>query len=283
MTNNLLFCGMINWIHKYKRLFLVIGGISILIPLFFITYIAITTEEDSTTISFNANSILVYTVITYYILIIVLIITYITYWIFKNVRQLINLKNEKAKTELKHLKSQVNPHFFFNILNNLYGLVDTDSVKAKQLILKLSDMMRYSIYDGQNDEVTLQEEIDFISNYIELHKMRYHKSINVSFNKEVENNMLKVMPLLFVILVENAFKHGIEALRNDAFLNIKLKADNKNVRFEIENNFDEVQHTENGIGLNNLKRRLELVYPKRHSFSTELVNKTFKATLEIQL
>jgi sensor histidine kinase YesM len=95
---------------------------------------------------------------------IVIFIT-ISYWLFKQIKSIIRLKNEKAQTELLHLKSQVNPHFFFNMLNNLYGLVDKDSKKAKELILKLSDMMRYSIYDGQKETVLLSEEITYLQNY----------------------------------------------------------------------------------------------------------------------
>ena len=95
-------------------------------------------------------------------------------WLFVNIRFIIRLKNEKAKTELMHLQSQVNPHFFFNMLNNLYGLVDKDGAQAKQLILKLSDMMRYSIYEGQKEYVTLAQEIEFIKNFVALHQMRYH-------------------------------------------------------------------------------------------------------------
>ena len=97
----------------------------------------------------------------------------ITRWIFKQTKSILALKNENAKTELLHLKSQVNPHFFFNMLNNLYGLVGTDAKKAQDLILKLSDMMRYSIYEGEKEFVTLEEEVEYLKNYIELHKMRY--------------------------------------------------------------------------------------------------------------
>lgn len=281
--NNLLFCGMINWIYRNKKKLLFIGGVSLLIPLFYITYIAISTKEASTTIQINVNPILGYTLMAYYILLICLLMTYAVYWFFKQVKAIINLKNEKAKTELAHLKSQVNPHFFFNMLNNLYGLVDTDTEKAKQLILKLSDIMRYSIYEGQNDKVKLQEEIDFITNYIALHRMRYHKNIEVSFEVHVADNHIRVMPLLFIILVENAFKHGVEVLREGAFVHIVLNAQKNKVFFEIENNFDEAYKTEVGIGLKNFKRRLELVYPKAHRFLTERKNNHFKATLEIQL
>lgn len=274
---------MIKWVYKNKKLLLFIGGISVLIPLFYITYIVLTSEGYATTVSIDVDTTLGYIIFTYYIILIASGIIYIVYWILKQIKLIINLKNEKAKTELKHLQTQVNPHFFFNMLNNLYGLVGRDSTKAKQLILKLSDMMRYSIYEGQNDHVTLQEEIDFITNYIELHKMRYHKNIDVSFNKNVDGDTLKIVPLLFIILVENAFKHGVEVLRKEAFVYIKLKADREQVYFEVENNFDKTHATEKGIGLNNLKRRLELTYPKKHLFSTQIQNNTFKVRLEIQL
>lgn len=214
---------------------------------------------------------------------IILFIT-ISHWLFKQIRSIIRLKNEKAKTELLHLKSQVNPHFFFNMLNNLYGLVDKDSKKAQELILKLSDMMRYSIYEGDKETVLLSEEIAYLENYIELHKMRYHKTIDVKFNIEMKDNDYEIMPLLFIILLENAFKHGVENLRENAFVCINLVAYNNEVDFEIENNFDvsEDKHEE-GIGLNNLKRRLELVYPKNHTLTISKMDNTYSAKLNIKL
>ncbi|WP_241461408.1 sensor histidine kinase [Aquimarina macrocephali] len=203
-----------------------------------------------------------------------------TRWIFKQIKSILTLKNEKAKTELLHLKSQVNPHFFFNMLNNLYGWVDKDSKKAKELILKLSDMMRYSIYDGQKDVVTLEEEVAYLKNYIELHKMRYHKAISVNFNLQIENEGYKVMPLLFIILLENAFKHGVENLRENAYVHVDMIARENEIRFEVENNFDPSENTEqSGIGLNNLERRLELVYPKKHSISYTVTEDVYKAQL----
>jgi LytS/YehU family sensor histidine kinase len=206
----------------------------------------------------------------------------IAHWLFKQIKSLIRLKNEKAKTELMHLKSQVNPHFFFNMLNNLYGLVDKDAKKAQQLILKLSDMMRYSIYDGEKDRVLLSEEITYLENYIELHKMRYHKAIDIQFNIETNDTDYELMPLLFIILLENAFKHGVENLRKNAYVHINLKAHNNEVTFEIENNFDEIQdNPETGIGLKNLKRRLELVYPKNHTLTLSKTDTIYTATLNI--
>lgn len=213
----------------------------------------------------------------------IVVIVTVLYWLFKQIRSIIQLKNEKSKTELLHLQSQVNPHFFFNMLNNLYGLVDQDSKKAKDLILKLSDLMRYGIYEGQKETALLSDEIEHLKNYIELHKMRYHKAIDVQFNIDTNDNDYEIMPLLFIILLENAFKHGVESLRTDAYVHINLVAHNKDVNFEIENNFDTKQDSqESGIGLKNLKRRLELVYPKRHSLTFSQSDYIFNAKLKIK-
>lgn len=214
----------------------------------------------------------------------ILVLITIAYWAFKQIKSIIRLKNEKAKTELLHLKSQVNPHFFFNMLNNLYGLVDKDSKKAQVLILKLSDMMRYSIYEGDKDTVLLSEEITYLKNYIELHKMRYHKTIDIQFNIEINDTNYEIMPLLLIILLENAFKHGVENLRENAFVHINLKAQNNKIEFEIENNYDTSQSNHKvGIGLTNLRRRLALAYPKKHYFEVSEIDAIYKAKLNITL
>ena len=221
---------------------------------------------------------LAFIAIFYFPLLIILILR----WVFKQTRAILTLKNEKTKTELQHLKSQVNPHFFFNTLNNLYGLVGTDAKKAQDLILKLSDMMRYSIYEGEKDTVSLEEEVEYLKNYIELHKMRYRKEINIKFINDISENH-KVMPLLFIILLENAFKHGVENLRENAYVHINLKSENNQIFFDIENNFDPTIETEHkGIGLDNLNRRLELVYPKNHTLSFSKTNDVYKAQLNIK-
>jgi len=206
-------------------------------------------------------------------------------WLIIQIKFILRLKKEKTQAELMHLKSQVNPHFFFNTLNNLYGLVEQDTAKAQQLILKLSDMMRYSIYEGQNDWVTLADEIAYLENYMDLHRMRYHKTIDIRFDIEAEDRSIKIMPLLFIIMVENAFKHGVEKLRRDAFVHIRLMATKQHVDFEIENNFDiEETGSSEGIGLNNLKQRLDLVYLNKHELeiSSNHVN-LYKIRLQLSL
>lgn len=213
----------------------------------------------------------------------ILLIFFLSRWIFLQIKSVIRLKNEKAKTELLHLKSQVNPHFFFNTLNNLYGLMDKGS-KEREMVLKLSDMMRYSIYEGQKDWVTLEDELDYLKNYIELQEIRYHKKSDVQFNHKIGNPDARIMPLLFIILLENAFKHGLENLEKNAYIHIDLTENKNEVNFVIENNF-ELQHTPNkeGIGLKNLQRRLELVYPNKHKLSFDSDKSIYKAKLSLKL
>lgn len=204
-------------------------------------------------------------------------------WIFKQVKTIIKLKNEKAKTELQHLKSQVNPHFFFNTLNNLYGLVGKDPDKAQKLILKLSDMMRYSIYEGEREFVTIEEEVAYLKNYIELHRMRYHKTIDIQFEEDIKMQGFLIMPLLFILLLENAFKHGVENLRENAFVHVGLVVDEQEVQFMVKNNFDASEvSAASGIGLKNLKRRLELAYPNTHSLAIKSKEGIYTAQLSLK-
>lgn len=209
---------------------------------------------------------------------------FILRWLLQEVMTLIQLKNEKSKTELMHLQSQVNPHFFFNTLNNLYGWVGKDPEKAQDLILKLSDMMRYSIYDGQKDFVTIEEELVYMQHYIDLHKMRYLKNIEVSFELDIQEKDQEIRPLLFIILLENAFKHGVENLRENAFVHIDISSNEREVYFFIENNFDSTnERGEVGIGLKNLKRRLDLAYPNKHLLEILEKEDVFQASVTLKL
>lgn len=225
------------------------------------------------------EELFIITVLVYFAVLFILVIR----WLFRQIQFIIQLKNEQAKAELLQLKSQVSPHFFFNMLNNLYGLVAIDAKKAQDLILKLSDLMRYSIYEGQKDQVTLEEEVDYLKQYIDLHKMRYHKKISVKFDVDLQEEGYQVMPLLFIILLENAFKHGVENLRENAFVNVNMAANGKEIHFSVENNFDSTEPTEQaGIGLKNLKRRLELVYPKQHTLSFFVEKDVYKVHLMLK-
>ncbi len=205
-------------------------------------------------------------------------------WIFEKWQLIKQLRNENTNAELMLLKSQINPHFFFNTLNNLYGLTVEKSDKAPEVVLKISDMMRYTIYEGQKDKVALEDELDYLKTYIELHRIRYQKKVDIKFTHHIQDDGLLITPLLFVILLENAFKHGIESLTENAYAHLSLIAGNNKVVFAIENNYDPNEKKEHeGIGLKNLARRLELLYSERHALLVSNEASTYKVQLEIDL
>ncbi|WP_299307021.1 sensor histidine kinase [uncultured Psychroserpens sp.] len=202
-------------------------------------------------------------------------------WIYEQWKWFNTLKSEKAKAELELLKTQVNPHFLFNTLNNLYALTVKQSEKAPEMILKLSDMMRYTIYEGKNERVPLSEEIDYLKNHIALHEIRHKKNVSIEF----EHNILpadEIAPLLFIILLENAFKHGVEKLTSDAYVIIVLHSDKNQIYFSVENNYEIPSENNNkGIGIENLKRRLLLIYPDSHKLTINQTTSTYKVELTI--
>ncbi len=214
---------------------------------------------------------------------IALIITYAIFsWFFKKWKQIQTLKNEKSIAELALLKSQINPHFFFNTLNNLYALIKDDPDTAQKYVIKLSDMMRFTIYKGKEEMVTLQEEITYLTNFIELQTARYHKKIEIDFKQNINNSGILIPPLLFIILLENAFKHGVESLVDNAFIHLQIKECEYSILFSIKNNFDSKELSKSsGIGLVNLKERLNLLYPKTHNLTHQIEGNTYLSTLEL--
>ena len=204
-------------------------------------------------------------------------------WIYEQWKWLQSLKAEKTQAELSMLQAQINPHFFFNTLNNLYALTIKNSEKAPEVILKLSDMMRYTIYEGKKDTVPVKDEIEYLSNYIELHKIRYRNKVDIKFTHDIDNT-IEVTPLLFIIFLENAFKHGLEKNHEDGFIHMKLKGDSNQLQFTIKNKFDLKNEDETtGIGLTNLKRRLDLSYPKKYDLNISNENSIYFVHLKIDL
>jgi len=203
-------------------------------------------------------------------------------WLYQQWKWLKTVESKKAKAELSLLKNQINPHFFFNTLNNLYGLIIEKSDDAPMVVLTLSDLMRYTIYMGKEDLVSLKDEIAYLKNYIELHRIRYRKAVDIVFNyAEVTN--CQVAPLLFIIPLENAFKHGVESLTENAYIHIRMSIDNGVIHFEIENNFEKTEVNKSvGIGIDNLKQRLELLYPNKHKIQIEVKDSIYKFNLKIE-
>lgn len=203
-------------------------------------------------------------------------------WIYDQWKWIKTIKSEKAQAELALLKSQVDPHFFFNTLNNLYSLSVNKSEKTPEMILKLSEMMRHTIYEGKKDLVPLNDEVEYLERFIELHRIRYKKKVGISFEAPIDSN-IKIAPLLFIILLENAFKHGIESLRENAFVHAELETEENKITFLVENNFDPKEVAkQKGIGLENLKRRLELLYPEKHQLTLKQDQNVYTAKLEVE-
>ena len=168
------------------------------------------------------------------------------------------------ENELKYLRSQIQPHFFFNTLNNLYSLTIDKSDKAPDLILKLSDLMKYFLYETGKEFQTLENEISHIKDYIEIEKLRYDENLKVNFNINSKTKKVIVKPLILIPLVENAFKHGARNSKKNGYISIDLNATSNLLDFRIENSFEKptkkIKAQIGGIGLTNLKKRLDLNY-----------------------
>ncbi|WP_428740349.1 sensor histidine kinase [Tenacibaculum sp.] len=194
------------------------------------------------------------------------------------------IENDRLQLELSVLKNQINPHFFFNTLNNLYALSLEQSEQTPSVILKLSEMMRYTIYECKAPKVSITSEVSYLDNFIALQKMRQHKRGVVTFQKSIEDFDLQIAPMILIVFLENAYKHGFDLMEKDAFINLQLEVTKTTLFFTIENNF--IETTENipiGIGLENVKRRLALTYPSNHNLHITNSNGMFKVQLKLNL
>ncbi len=193
--------------------------------------------------------------------------------------------NIKLQSELQHLKYQLQPHFFFNSLNNIYSLVDISPETAKQTIHSLGKLMRYLLYETNHERVSLKKEINFILNYIELMKLRLSPNTQVQYEFPDLETDLQIAPLLFISLIENAFKHGVSADKDTEII-FKMTVSQQSVRFYNENYNSPKADTDksgSGIGLDNLEKRLELLYPGNYTFSRTVLQDKFQVQLDINL
>ena len=195
------------------------------------------------------------------------------------------IESNRLQAELNSLKAQINPHFLFNTLNNIYSYSLFKSEKTPEMILKLSGLMNYIIYECQADQVALSKEIDFINNYMELEKMRVEDSLEIKVDIQDSQADFSIAPLLFVPFLENAFKHGI-SLATPSFVRIHLNVDEDKLEFSVSNS--KHSRSENkeeeglGIGLQNVNRRLELLYPGKHELAISDGEKVFEVRLVLR-
>ncbi len=194
-------------------------------------------------------------------------------------------EKDKISSELSFLKSQINPHFFFNTLHTIYALTDSNIGTAKDAIYTLSHMMRYVIYDTKNDLTSLENEVKFVEDYIKLMRLRLSGDIQVIFEKQVGMKNYDVAPMLMLPFVENAFKHGISSL-HPSYVYIDIRQISDTIKIEIKNStFEAREHLEdsNGIGLVNTKRRLDLLYPGKYTLNVDNNTMTKEYTVTLTL
>lgn len=192
-------------------------------------------------------------------------------------------ENTRLESELQHLKYQLQPHFFFNSLNNIYSLVDISPEKAKETIHSLGTLMRYLLYEVNTEKVSFKKEIEFMERYIELMDLRTSEKTIVKAEFPIIDEDLQVAPLLFISLIENAFKHGVSAI-NESRIYFSMKIEGEKIIFETKNNNfkkNSLDKSGSGIGLKNIQKRLELLYPEKHNFTIQESENIFTAKLEI--
>lgn len=209
-------------------------------------------------------------------------------WLNDREREVL-LQKEKLQGELKFLKTQVNPHFMFNTLNNIYSLAYRQHPNAAPMIATLSKIMRYHLYDGSRERVGLQKEAEMLQDYIALQRLKYGDSLNVDFYTEGIENQHEIAPLLLVNFIENSFKHGDMDTNPAAFVNVNLTVEKGELHFTVENSFrfpsgmTKTEEIEEGVGLKNSKRLLDLAYPGRSSLETKAEGGTFLVDLRLKL
>lgn len=228
----------------------------------------------------------------------IVILAAVIHFIRESYRKLIeknDLEKQKQKTEFKlkevHLKllqGQIHPHFIFNMLNNIYGLVKENTEKSRNVIIKLSDLLDYMLYECDNEQVELNKEIEFIKNYIELERVRHDDDFDVKTEFPKNANSLKIAPLILFPFVENAFKHGFRNT-SENYIYMKVEVSGTQLIFTIENNHSTAQpdkflnQESNGIGLKNIRERLNLIYKDKHKLYIHSDESTYKIHLELNL
>jgi sensor histidine kinase YesM len=198
------------------------------------------------------------------------------------------IEREKLEAELNTLKSQLNPHFLFNSLNNIYSLALTNSPRTPEIILKLSDLMRHVLYESRENFVPVKNEVNFLTNFIELQKIRLNNQIELKYSIEGDIPEKKVIPLIFEPFIDNAFKHGIRNPAPSPYIHVFIQFQPEILRFKIENNFSCAllvkTSKSSGIGLKNIERRLEFLYSaNEYKYEVTRTEDTFTILLEVQL
>ena len=206
---------------------------------------------------------------------------YITQKWAEREEQVKNIQIDQLETELKYLRSQINPHFLFNGLNTVYGYIDMGNRRARDMMVQFSDLLRYNLYEADVEMIELEKEVKYLQNYVALQKARSNDNMQVTLNVNYQNGGVKVAPLIFMAFVENAFKH---VSRGDNVINsiiIGLNEEAGRIDFTCDNSYDEAEPTSGGIGMNNAVRRLELLYKDRYQLDIKKELNIFQVHLTL--
>ncbi|GAB4041009.1 sensor histidine kinase [Spirosoma gilvum] len=197
--------------------------------------------------------------------------------------QIKNSQITQLQTELKYLRSQINPHFLFNGLNSVYGSIDRSNGEARDMLVQFSDLLRYNLYEADVDLIALEKEINYLQNYVALQKARSNDNMQVNANLTYQNGGVKIAPLIFMAFVENAFKYVSrdDTLRNQ--INIRLNEEAGRIDFDCENSYEETESEIGGIGLSNAVRRLELLYKDRYQLAINKDQNLYQVHLTLAL
>ena len=261
---------------------LVSSGLVTWIEYLFFTYISTTADPDT-----PYFLIYIFKLIIYAITIWVSVSIYIIERERKTNKKMQILKNEKALSELKFLKAQINPHFLFNALNNIYSMSYMEDKSAPDKIAMLSEMLRYVIYDCKSDFVPLEKELIYLENFIEFQKLRTENEQQIEIDICVKDPKYKIAPMILIPFVENAFKHSRICKYQNAFVSIYLIQNSNTLEFDVTNsNIHPAINTgssSSGIGIENIKNRLELIYGKRAKLDIQVKKDIYSVNLKIEL
>ena len=209
------------------------------------------------------------------------------FWVSELEKELLEKEKQKTEVELKALKAQINPHFFFNTLNNIYSMALDKNEKLPDSILQLSDLMRYFLYESKDNFIPLEKELAVVNNYIALQKIRSGALLDLEMKSSGEINGQQIAPLLLITFLENAFKHGAKGNTEKAFIRIRTAIEKNRFIFSIENTkgiTDKIKAgDQGGLGLENIQRQLELLYPKKHVLTINNRKDSFVVQLQLDL
>jgi LytS/YehU family sensor histidine kinase len=204
--------------------------------------------------------------------------------IMKKQKEFHEINSQRLGEELKFLKNQINPHFLFNTLNNLYSLILNNNPVAKQVVLKLSDLLSYMIYESSEPTVSVSKEIEYIENYLLLEKIRYGERVSVSFVKSGDLSKIKIPSLITLPLIENCFKHGVVNESEQAMISIEISYKDDIFTLKTENTIPKIrpEYKNSGMGLKNMRRRLDLIFNGNYSLNINDDNDSYSTKLEFK-